>query len=218
MKSSKISRMGSSTGVAIGLVALILVLIGLVVAVVFLDKGNRTLKTQQLLIPFASSTVQVDPDSKTSILNMKPAPNGRNQISCPVGKINVVGAFFDVYDGYGTCSPIPSPDFASHCENPDNKNDPICQNLNATQQNTVCVAGGTGNCKMRDVTQLVANVCNGQTDCDPSVIQKLLPSLPYPCTVLPTDPNYLKLPVSSSDSASGPTQGYYLHGIFSCVE
>lgn len=198
--------------VAIVIFAFLCILLG--VATYLLQRSNKSLKVNSLMLPFASTTVVLD-DNKKPTFSVKPSPNGRQQMTCPSGKINVLGAFFDVYDPYNSCSTTPNQAYSTECKDPANKNQPICQNLNGNQQNTTCVDGGSGNCKMRDVSHIIAKACNGKTECTEADLQGVLSQLPYPCNILPTDAAYATLPVSQGSDGS-TTSGYYLHGLFTC--
>jgi hypothetical protein len=195
-------------GLTVGTIIFIVLFIILVAVVLLLQKSNFNLKTNSFLLPFSSTVMTPDGN-----IDIKQTPDGREQISCPNGKINIVGAFFDTYDPMNICTPKPTKQFVDYCST--NASDPICQNLNANQQNTVCTTGGTGNCKLRDVSNIIASVCDGKTSCSMNDVSAILNKLPLPCNFNSKDPNYAKLPLSK-DSGGSTNQGYYLNGVFSC--
>lgn len=110
---------------------------------------------------------------------------------------------------------------------------PLCIGLDEKYNNMTCKPGGKFNCKPRDASAYVAQVCNGLQDCtfhnqgvplDPNVFG------PYPCEITPTDIEYSSLPIvsgwngmNSADPNTGKVhrgsynQGYYVHGIYTCV-
>jgi hypothetical protein len=74
-------------------------------------KKNQSLAISQTLLPFSST---IDPTTGS----LKPLVNasGNPQISCPDGfSVNIVGAFFDIYDPFGECTSSPSPMISSLC-------------------------------------------------------------------------------------------------------
>lgn len=216
-----------SSGLWVGTTLLFIIFVILLAAVIYLGVRNKTIKNQGLLLPFSSTTVQLDGTGKP-FFNIPKTTDGRNQISCPTGtSVNIVGAYFDVYDPYNTCitqTPemlaaglmTPNQKFIDNCKA--NPTDPICKNIDPTTfLNTVCTQTGSGNCKVRDVTDILGSFCNGKPAVSESDLQSLLPSLPYPCSIIPGSSDYAKLPASTSSDNSVTTGGYVLHGLFSCV-
>lgn len=137
---------------------------------------------------------------------------------CDTSQPNVDG-------GYGTCANIPL------CQGIVNgKVDPM------TYTNGVC---NNGRCKIRDASSYLAGHCNGKETCLGNALDKWKPNDPQnnpfgplPCniSVKADDSNdYHNLPIipgwnqatplagSSALNKSSFSQGYYVHGIYTCV-
>lgn len=184
------------------------------------------------------------------------------QIQCPVGKkINIIGAFYEVYDPFFQCyKDGPSEDLKNLCKATSSsiptEYQPTCVNpsgstiINSNFQNTTCLppspsAGGPpidrptqANtvqglpvCTMRDVSAIVAHQCDDRQVCLPSLSP---PNMgPVPCAVfsnnsntalsnlstLPNVPGRSSLANSDGTASLGSTakQGYYVHGLYTCI-
>lgn len=186
-----------------------LVAIGLISAFVFFYLRGRVEKAVTVLYPFSSSTI-----GKDGTWQLQITATDRQPISCPSGKLNIVGAFFDVYDPNLVCTDTPSQGFITQCRA--NSSLPECQNLDSkTFTNTVCSTTGSGKCKPRDVSSYIAAACNGKDKCTVDDLNAVMQALPLPCNLQPSDADYMKLPSTVSNQTS--KSGYYLHGIYSCV-
>ena len=141
--------------------------------------------------------------------------DGTDQISCPAGtKINIVGAYYDVYDPYGQCSSSPA-DAVKDC---DPANSPLCDNTDAaTGANDVCKPGGVGDCRLRDATAYLGRQCNGKEGaCAVTLNNEFFG--PDPCNSLEIgSDDYQKLPALSGAPGAQAGSGYYIHGIYACV-
>lgn len=227
----------SSVGSWIGIV---LLTIALIVVLVFVNrKGNRNsvTETEDLMIyPFAGFVS----GSTTSSLNDL---NGNPQITCPAGKkVNILGAFVEVYDPFLTCWPNgPTADYVNTCSSsPTGEWATSCSNnSNAAFQNKSCLppsgvaapasasssTTGTIMCARRDASAWIASLCDGKSSCplspNPSTIG------PLPCSTFngssmvalsPTEMGLLPLSPGVTATGANPTteQGYNFHGIFVC--
>ena len=115
---------------------------------------------------------------------------------------------------------------------------PICSNINSNGQNSVCVNPNYG-CRPRDASAYLAAHCDGEKEClgigdawvPNSSVNNWFGPLPCKISAAVNDPNYKNLPVSAGwgggvpndskdTSAAKPAsfqQGYYVHGIYTCV-
>ena len=155
-----------------------LVLFGIVISVLytFKVKSNASASRNQLLYPFA---VNFDPTTGQ-------APDfvdatGNPQIQCPAGSsINIVGAFFNVFDPYNTCvadladvSPLMTGYCSGTAPNPN-----VCS---TGMPNTTCTpSNASTRCAIRDASALLSSVCNGQQTCEPEINPSTFGD--YPCT------------------------------------
>jgi hypothetical protein len=162
--------------------------------------------------------------------------DGTPQITCPTDKkVNILGAFYQVYDPYGECNDPKigaSKAFQTSCANQQrypntcalqpgcggNGSDyrPCqCSNIDKTKgyTNCVCNAGNlTSLCKPRDVSAMLGHLCDGQNSCnvplDTTNMSALYSTLgPLPCDILPTDANYSKLPFLPGNPGVSPGSG-----------
>nr|QZX43931.1 secreted protein [Marseillevirus sp.]WNL50523.1 galactose binding lectin domain containing protein [Marseillevirus sp.] len=130
--------------------------------------------------------------------------DGRPQMSCPAGKkISVIGAVYEVYDPSLECTSSPLTD--SRTPNS------VCGPMSATtSDDQLSGVGGSGQCRIRDVTGQVGMLCNGKETCDFVVDSSSLGT--YPCPgVAPDSPDYDNLPKDSTGK-----MGYWVHGIYTC--
>lgn len=108
-------------------------------------------------------------------------------------------------------------------------NFPLCANLDSNYQNTVCSASGSSNCRFRDISAYLATECDGKTECN--VTWDLSSPKyfgPLPCNLNMSSPDFPDLPIipgwgggtpsqGTKNSPANFTQGYYVHGIYTCV-
>ena len=82
------------------IVVLFVVLIALGVLNSMTTSNNQVLARRQIILPF-SATIDPTTGSDTGFMNI----NGEPQIKCESGtKVNIIGAFFDVFDPYNECA------------------------------------------------------------------------------------------------------------------
>lgn len=94
------------------IIVLILAIVTLFVFFGITTKNNYDLSAQQILYPFSAVLNPSSPTDPVTLLD----GSGNNQITCPAGsKINIVGAFFDIADPYGMCTPSPSDAVSATC-------------------------------------------------------------------------------------------------------
>lgn len=100
------------------LIIIAVLFIAVVVLLIFFGittKSNYDLSTQQRLYPFAAVIDPTNPNQVVSLTNGA----GENQITCPAGTtVNIVGAFYDIVDPYGMCTPTPNGTVSSTCGGP----------------------------------------------------------------------------------------------------
>lgn len=125
-----------------------------------------------------------------------------------------------------------------HCNNGTCQNIPLCTNLQSVSgimQNKTCSGG---NCKIRDASSYLAGHCDGKQTCLGDASDMWMPNVPggvfgpLPCNIpaSSTNLNYSTLPVipgwnqstpvpgtENTLNASNFSQGYYVHGIYTCV-
>lgn len=201
------------TSVYIAIVTTLVVAI-VVVGIVDLAYWNRNILTanSNILIPF-----NIPHDGVGTYAAM----------SCPVGSsINIVTAIAEVYDPAGMCTTTPNVNYltgmcessvaSSYCSN----NLPL--NTAAPGISTVC-GNNTTQCRTRDVTAIVGDKCNGLSN---TVLN--WDGIPYPCSITPSSTAYTTLPKYPGNSGYNPgsnggtsvpstsTQGYVLHGLYTC--
>lgn len=119
------------------------------------------------------------------------------------------------------------------CNNGNCAQAPTCSNLNNNYQNTTCEPNAPAACRPRDASAYLSKICDGKEVCD-VVWNPLNPTTfgPLPCKIRPGQSEYLTLPVVPGWDGSLPTnadpknagdygasfkQGYYVHGIYTCV-
>lgn len=173
--------------------------------------------------------------------------DGTPQISCSAegGNVNIIGAFYQVYDPYLTCNKdVVQPLFSSQCDSSCSNKD--CTNCSSGEclccnfakadgkqvyLNKVCSDTSTTNasCKIRDISPIFSRLCDGKKECGNDVLSWDITNNDdmvnlfgtYPCSLTPSDPQYSNLPcvpASGGGYDSGQTKkGYYIHGIYSCV-
>lgn len=82
------------------IVVLFVILIVFGILNVVTARNNQILARKQILLPF-SATIDPTTGQETGFMNI----DGTPQIKCPVGtKVNIVGAFFNVFDPYNECA------------------------------------------------------------------------------------------------------------------
>ena len=140
------------------------------------------------------------------------------------------GLFNPLYGCNCSGSPVPSCDIATgapgaacECAHTDPANgwrNCACSNYEGNRHNF--------NCKSRDNSAYVAEACDGKNTCalpvDTSAGDASITSVlgPYPCSLSPSDSNYSLLPmvrgnqgINNTDNST-MSQGYYVHGLFTC--
>jgi len=96
----------------VAILILLVAIAGFVGLTIWKEIENSKKQQNNILYPFSGS---VDPSDTGKNVVLKTS-NGRNQIECPVGyKINIVGAFVEVDDPFGECSPSPGSTFRATC-------------------------------------------------------------------------------------------------------
>ncbi|AHA46366.1 putative secreted protein [Insectomime virus] len=177
------------------IVVIVIAIIALLVGFGILDSKFGKEAEANLLRPFAAHQGE-------QILRGDKQP----QMSCPIGQsISVLGAVYEVYDPSLECTSSP----LTKEKTPNS----VCGPMSATTSDLqLSGIGGTGQCRIRDVTGQVGIKCNGKNKCDPVVDSADLGT--YPCPgIAPDSDQYKNLP---KDSSSGK-QGYWVHGIYTCV-
>ncbi len=179
-------------------------------------RANNVEKSNSVLVPFAAAVTSLGGPLRDNA--------GNNLIECPAGtKINVVAAYYDVYDPYTQCSLEPNSVVQDQCRD-DNSSDDICRNTESIGGeifgvNAACgPAGGDFDCRMRDATAFLGTRCNDKKTCDVVVDNAFFG--PDPCNLLGapgSDDNFDLLPAIPSEQNEPPRQGYYVHGVFACV-
>jgi len=97
------------------IVVLFLAIVALLIFFGITTKNNYDLSFQQRLYPFAAV---IDPQAPNTVVPLNNG-SGESQLTCPAGtKINIVGAFFDIVDPYGTCTPNPNSTISATCGGP----------------------------------------------------------------------------------------------------
>lgn len=105
---------------------------------------------------------------------------------------------------------------------------PTCSNLDANYNNITC--GPSSSCRPRDASAYLASVCDGQQECNVTWDFTKPDTLgPLPCQIsVNGDVNYATLPITPGRTAGAAPggsqdyfgtyqQGYYVHGIYTCV-
>lgn len=164
-------------------------------------------------------------------------------ITCPIGeKINIIGAYFEVYDPFQQCSTTPTQDLLMKCAS-----DPSyisCINSSGASGGwtvPACQPTGTGGCVSRDSSAFLQAFVDGCSDtsnchvpinteafgpfpCDPSGVATsssqfgLLPLIQGTMGTRQTNSERKLIFSSVSDPIAPATnQGYYVHGIYRCV-
>jgi hypothetical protein len=203
------------------LIGLIVVIVTLWIALTIINNKNANYSYTQVLYPFSAILDQTNPNGQVNL---------EKQIKCPDGyECNIVAAFSQVYDPYSTCS-NPSTLILNTCgtqggTNPISGSDPTaceCRPSSnvTTRTNNMCYPGTSQspnpnykNCKIRDVTAYLSDMVRNKQPLN-------YPLGPYPCNIDPTSPDYKNLPYASvgQDTACDQgRQGYYIHGLFTCV-
>jgi len=117
--------------VTVSIIVLVVVIAIFIALTIYTQDKNKKLAQANTLIPFtgylppawgvSSQNLPVGagsmPGDGMYLTGMLGGKNiGVPQISCPKGyKVNIVGAFIEVVDPYGTCSPAPDPTLISTC-------------------------------------------------------------------------------------------------------
>lgn len=185
-----------------------------------LKSENYPKKIQDPVHQFSGMLDLDDESSSTLVLN------------CPKGStINVLEAFYNVYDPAGQCTSHPSDSL--QCAPDDPAPSSLCENVvgrttdgTMNMQNVVCSPSGTAECSYRTATPFLGTECNGKETCVVPLtakhgIHKFVG--PDPCNFisLPEDiASYAMLPKTvESDAGTDPieVQGYRVHGQYRCI-
>lgn len=101
------------------IVVLFIAIVALGIFFAITTKNNYDLSAQQRLYPFAAVIDPQNPNTVVPLTYTTPTGETGNQITCPAGtKINIVGAFFDIVDPYGMCTPNPNSLVSATCGGP----------------------------------------------------------------------------------------------------
>lgn len=144
----------------------------------------------------------------------------------------------------GTCVADPGLTACLACVNGYCTSQPLCQGVNDGLNSTCSPSAGDSNrCRPRDASAYLAAHCDGKQTCLGDASDMWIPSAqggtkggmfgPLPCSIpanYSKSPNYAALPAitgwgggappSTQNGSSAPitfSQGYYVHGIYSCV-
>lgn len=171
-------------------------------------------------------------NGNTSNVNMCPSQPG---VSCDSTNNNCLGANNEQITqcgNNGECTVNPVFGSCMACSTPGggvSRNYPLCSNINSSYQNNICRPGGSGGCKLRDISAYVANYCDGKQECDITWDLTSPEAFgPLPCNLQYNNNNFLNLPIipgwngstpenGSQPSPASSSQGYNVHGIFTCV-
>lgn len=225
------------------IIIIILSLITAIAAIVltyFIMKSNSDNEHNYRLYPFEGYYCNSIDMSGNPAPSSAPAPTGCGEqvlkninnddiMVCPQGTvINVVGAFFDVYDPLLQCAAAVKSPNDNHtfplstasfdCSQPGNTY-PYCQNTYPASDsqhaflNTECGGTNPGGCMMRDASAYLAKQCNGKQVCSNVVINTDFFG-PTPCQNIP-DPavsgadtsNFVKLPWVLGNQGISTDQG-----------
>lgn len=112
------------------IVCLVIILTGLMIFNIKTVKNNQGLSKNQIMIPFAANYDPTQPQGAPgSFVN---SGNNEPQIQCPTGtRVNIIAAFYDIFDPYGECSPTPDPLLGFICN-------PAIQSPNACTDDSGC--------------------------------------------------------------------------------
>lgn len=196
----------------LAIVGLVLALAAVVAWTAVTTRANNVEKSNNVLVPFASAPLTGD-EEDPKLVNRDGSP----QIACPVGtKINIVGAYYDVYDPYLQCSAEPAVQVQNDCKT--NTTGGICAGTATIDGvpgvNVMCGPdGGRGACRLRDATAFLGAKCNGRQECAARVTSEFFG--PAPCAFPPGSEEYDQLPAIPG-SGEAVQRGYYVHGIYAC--
>jgi len=133
---------------------------------------NSKKQQSNIIYPFAGS---VNPRATNKNVVLTRAPYGQNQIECPVGyHVNIVGAWVEVDDPFGECSPAPGSTFRATCgDDSDLSSAASCTDSGQCASGMDCVGGkcipascsvasdcGANSCPVNPGTS-----CNSHQDC-----------------------------------------------------
>lgn len=216
---------------ALTIVLLIIVIGGLIASSYVLMKKNQNMALSTVIKPFGAQFDMKNPTAPIPLVSSDGSP----QITCPVGtKPNIIGAWIGVADPMGTCDPNgPIPSFVNYCSGKYGPPDAsICKN-GPSFKNQMCNSSSAGykGCRTRDVSAYFAQKCkeSNSNKCELTIdTTKDKWFGPYPCNSFPGDQIYDNLPISegwsggkshggSTPSPASETQGYYVHGIYTCA-
>ena len=160
-------------------------------------------------------------------------------LMCPPGSsINIIGAFYTVYDPYIQCassniskngSRFPLDILVNACNSNETEPPAACYVGTSRENgflNQICGPENEGGCKIRDATAYISRQCNGREQCNVTVDPQF--TGPAPCIGIPMhgeteDGKYRLLPLIDGrpDQISGVSrtkqQGYRFSGIYTCV-
>ena len=140
------------------IIVLFIVIVALGIFFGITTKNNYDLSAQQRLYPFAAV---IDPQNPNQVVPLNNEA-GESQLTCPPGtKINIVGAFFDIVDPYGMCTPNPTSVVSATCGGPGTI---ICP-ANACPANMSCEPSQT---QGDNNSYCVASPCNASTVLPPN--------------------------------------------------
>lgn len=166
-----------------------------------------------------------------------PIPNGQTcstNSDCEPGVSCVGGTCSQINPGAQSCNACIDPSTGKMVTSGTGKcaTFPTCNNV-VEGKNTTCVSG---KCKPRDASAWLSNHCNGKNTCLATPQDKWIPSKvggqfgPLPCKIpaLSTSEEYASLPMTTGWGGGTPTggskpqastynQGYYVHGVYTCV-
>lgn len=131
-----------------------------------------------------------------------------------------------------TCKIDPTKGTCNFCLNGKCAQGPTCSNLDKnTFKNKMCEnKNRTSKCRPRDASAYLAAECDGKNSCSVEWDWKSSKFFgPLPCRISPGEDNYSKLPIipgwGGGQAARTDTtvnanynQGYYVHGIFTCIK
>jgi hypothetical protein len=226
--------------VNISLVVFFLLFLTLIVLNFLKVRQNGATANNQILYPFSAT---IDPTTGTP--SSFTTVSGGSQITCPAGSsVNIVGAFFNVFDPYNECvvSAADVSPLLANCTDPN-----VCPGQQGSGPNGMCTPTNmSAQCAIRDASASVGAKCNGRQSCPDLTMADFGD---YPCAgIAPTQcinsftstgqpvwsqttrSGYCALPyipgnpggvpVGASTQNSNPANanvGYIMHGIYTCV-
>lgn len=224
---------------------LVIVIVSLVVVEFILRAINRTISVEYTIKPFGEFYCDAIEGGKgcdvpTRVCGGRKvgAKKDEPSLMCPPGStINIIGAYYSVYDPFFQCAATPSmaegSPFKLLTDACNSAGAPCACSVGTSKaekwSNRVCGIQNQGDCRMRDATAYLGAKCNGKTSCDVTV------DMPYtgppPCRAIPpgtesSNPLHRTLPLVSgrpeeldltNPISSTKQQGYRFTGIYTCV-